>query len=144
MPRNQKDATFDLPMLMHDTVGNAAAGRGFVNGGARIIDLGASRMDGRVIFDLRTVGAAANDLVTVVFQLSNTAAMNAGLQNGGAVMWGDVLVNAQSADTVVPLHQELGVTNEISGTTYRYCGLWIIIAGGTSAAAFNAYLVKDA
>ena len=143
MPRNQKDATFDLPMLLHDTVAAAAAGAALVGGVARIIDLGAGRMDGRVVFDLRTITVGNGDLATVVVQFSNTAAMNAGLFNGGAVMWGDVTVNAQSLDTAVPMRQELGVTNEISGATYRYMRLFIIYAVA-GAAAFNAYLVKEA
>ena len=143
MPRNQKDATFDFPMLLHDTVAAAAAGAALVGGVARIIDLGAGRMNGRVVFDLRTITVGIGDLATVVVQFSNTAAMNAGLFNGGAVMWGDVTVNAQSLDTAVPMRQELGVTNEISGATYRYMRLFIIYAAA-GAAAFNAYLVKEA
>ena len=143
MPRNQKDATFDFPMLLHDTVAAAAAGAALVGGAARIIDLGASRMDGRVILDVRTATVGAGDLSQVVVQFSNTAAMNAGLFNGGSAMFGALAVTFESANTAVPRHQEIGVTNEINGVTYRYCRLWIVyVAAG--ALAFNAYLVKDA
>ena len=143
MPRNQKDATFDFPMLLHDTVAAAAAGAALVGGAARIIDLGLSRMDGRVVVDARTVTVGAGDLAVVTAQFSNTAAMNAGLFNGGSLYFGDVTVNLESADTAVPRHQELGVTNEINGNTYRYMRLWITYAAA-GALAFNAHLVKEA
>jgi hypothetical protein len=145
------DATFDLDLILHDTAGIAAAGAALVGGVAQVIDFctGAAagstvpRIDGRVIVDASAVTVGAGDLATVVAQFSNTAAMNAGLMNGGCLQFGDVTVNSQSADTVVPIRQELGVTNEISGTTYRYMRLFIVYAAA-GALTFTARLVRDA
>jgi len=143
MPRNFRDTTPDIDTILHDTVAAAGAGAALVGGVAQILDLGPGRMDGRVVIDASAFTAGPGDLSTVVAQFSNTAAMNAGLMNGGALMFGDVTVNFQSADTVAPYHQELGVTNQINGVTYRYMRLWIVYAAAGSL-TFTAWLKKAA
>ena len=143
MPRNQKDATFDIDTILHDTAPAAAAGAALVGTVAQILDLGPGRMDGRVIVDASAGLVGGGQLSTVVVQFSNTAIMNAGLMNGGAMQFGALAVCFQSADTAFPIHQELGVTNQINGVTYRYMRLWIVYAAAGSL-TFTAWLKKAA
>ena len=143
MPRNFRDTTPDIDTILHDTVAAAAAGAALVGTVAQILDLGPGRMDGRVIVDASAGLVGGGQLSTVVVQFSNTAIMNAGLINGGAMQFGALAVCFQSANTAFPIHQELGVTNQINGVTYRYMRLWIDYAA-VATLTFTARLVKDA
>lgn len=151
MPRNRIDFTPDIDLIMKDAGAVAASAAATVGGVAQVIDFctGAAagstvpRVDGRVIIDVTALTVAAGDLATICLQLSNTAACAGGLFNGGNLLLGDVTLNLQSLDTVVPLRQELCFTNEVNGVCYRYCRLWTQIAAAETI-NYTGWMVIDA
>jgi hypothetical protein len=136
MARNSKDATYDHAHLMKDAGLVAASAAATVASVARVIDLGAARVDARVIVDLTAVEVdTGNEKYEIELQVSNTADLSAGIFIAGSLKLGDSSVSNESADTAVG-RRELHFTNEINGVIYRYARLYTRIAG-TIATGIN-------
>ena len=137
MARNQKDQTYDHELRLKDAGLIAADGAAQVGGSDKILDLGASRVDGRVIIDVTAIEVATGDeSYRIKTQFSNSATFASGVIGGPQLHLGDssVLIG-ESADSVVGRY-ELPFTNEINGTTYRYMRLYTDVAG-TIATGIN-------
>lgn len=144
MARNSQAFTYDNALLLQDAdAALVASAAGEVGGVARVLDLGASRVNGRAIFDVSAIDVAGGDEhYAVRIQGSNSATFASGIVQLAAYEFGDSTLTGNSADTVVGRF-ELPFTNEQNGTTYRYARLYILQAGATSSITILAYIVAD-
>ena len=145
MARNQKDFTFDYATRLKDTGLVAASAAATVGGAAQQLDLGAARVDARVIVDISAIEVATGDeKYEIEVQVSNTSGFGSGIFIAASAKLGDSSVSNESADTAVG-RREIAFANEINGTTYRYVRVYTRIAG-TIATGINytANLVTEA
>lgn len=144
MARNQRDFTFDYDLQLKDAGLIAADDIAQVGGSDKILDLGASRFDGRVIFDATAVEVASGDeIYDLVLEFSNSATFASGIVRGPAFKLGDAaaLGNADTDNGVG--RYELPFCNEINGVTYRYVRLAIDVTGTIATGAnFTAFVVQ--
>ncbi len=146
MARNRVDFTSDYLLRLKDAGLIAADAAAQVGGSSKILDLGAARVDGRVIIDVTAIEVdSSNELYNIKTQFSNSATFASGVIGGAMLALGDssVLIG-ESADSAVGRY-ELPFTNEINGTTYRYMRIYTDVAG-TIATGINyiASAVLDA
>lgn len=135
--RNSKDATFDFAHRMKDAGLIAADAAWQVGGADKIIDLGLSRVDGRVILDVTAIEVATGDeSYRLKLQFSNSATFASGVIGGPQFHLGDssVLIG-ESADSVIGQY-ELPFTNELNGVLYQYIRGYTDVAG-TIATGIN-------
>jgi hypothetical protein len=136
MARNQKDFTFDYEHRLKDAGAIAASAAAQVGGADKIVDLGAGRVDARVIVDITAVEVdTGNEKYQLMVQFSTSPTFASGVWNGTALILGDSTQSLESADTVVG-RRELPFTNEINGTVYRYMRMYTFVAG-TIATGIN-------
>jgi len=131
MPRTQKDFSYDDALLLK------AAGLVAATARHTILDLGASRVDGRIILDTTAVESATGDEVyTVELQLSNSATFASGIFIQAAVRFGAASLTFESAASPAVARREIAFCNEINGTVFRYMALNTRVAG-TIATGIN-------
>jgi hypothetical protein len=132
MPINSKQPSFDASLLMKDAGLVATSAAATVAGNARVIDLGAARVDGRVIIDATAIEVdSSNEKYDIELQVSNASNFGSGIFIAGKVTLGHSSTTNESASTAVG-RRELAFTNEINGTVYRYARLFTRIAGTVS------------
>jgi hypothetical protein len=146
MSRNQKDETFDYSGIMKDAGLVAASAAATVGGSAKVLDLGAQRLDARVIVDVTACEAASNDEgYTVIVQVSNSPTFASTKFVAAAALFGDPTITTESLDTAVPRRQEIAFTNEINGVVYRYARLYTVVVGTIATGInYSAFLTKAA
>lgn len=145
MARQQNDATFDYETRLKDAGLVAASAAATVGGSAKILDVGAARLDARVILDITAVEVATGDEKYVVkVQGSTSATFASGVWNLGEVSLGDSSLSLETADTIVG-RREIAFCNEVNGNVYRYLRVYTQVVG-TIATGINyvANLVKAA
>lgn len=145
MAIQQKGHTVDTLLVLKDAGLVAASAAATVASAAKQLDLGAGRIDGRVIVDLSAVEVdTGNEKYEIEVQVSNTSGFGSGIWIAGSLKLGHSSVSNESASTTTG-RREIGVTNEINGTIYRYMRLYTRIAG-TIATGINytAVLALDA
>lgn len=136
MPLNQKGFTYDVDHQLKDAGLVASSAAAQVGGSNRIINLGASRVDARVIVDLTAVEVDnGNEKYEIEVQVSNSPTFASGIFIAALLKLGDSSVSNESADTAVG-RREIAFTNEINGTIYQYVRLFTRIAG-TIATGIN-------
>lgn len=136
MARNSKDQMYDHAHLMKDAGLVAASAAATVGGSAKVLDLGAGRVDARAILDITAVEVAdGNEKYEVEVQVSNSSTFASGIFIAGVAKLGDSTVSGESADTTTG-RREVHFTNEVNGTLYRYARLYTRIAG-TIATGIN-------
>lgn len=146
MARNQKDFTIDLDLQLKDAGLIASDDICQVNSADKILDLGDSRFDGRVIIDATAVEVASGDeSYEIVCEFSDESDFGSGIVRGPAFTLGDasagVFVNADTDNGAG--RYELPFTNEINGTTYRYMRLSVNVSGTVATGVnFVAWVVK--
>lgn len=146
MPRNQKDFSFDVDLQLKDAGLIAADGIAQVDGADAILDLGASRFDGRLIIDAAAVEVASGDeSYHLVLEFSNEDDFASDIHQGPGIVLGDAaaaaMVNAD-ADNGEGRY-ELPFTNEINGVTYRYVRLAADVTGTIATGInFTAFVVQ--
>ena len=121
MARNQKDATFDYDLRMKDAGLIAADAAWTVSGAAKILTLGDSRVDGRVIINITAIEIASNDeQYQLILQFSDSATFASGVVPGATLIVGalETLIGSDT-DTTVGTY-ELPFTNELNGVIYTY------------------------
>lgn len=140
------DATFDYNLRLKDAGLVAASAAAQVGGVDKIIDLGAGRIDARVIVDTTAVEVdSGNELYQVVVQGSSSATFASGIVTLGEQRFGDSSVTLETVDTPAAARREIAFCNEVNGTLYRYLRVYTIVAG-TIATGINyvANMVKAA
>ncbi len=143
--RSQIDATFDYKLRLKDAGLIAASAAGQVGGVAKILDMGASRFDGRVIVDISAIETDTGDeQYFIIAQGSNSEIFASGVWNLGALVLGDSTKSLETVDSVAG-RRELAFCNEVNGTVYRYIRIYTFVAG-TIATGINytANLVQEA
>lgn len=145
MARNQKDETFDFTMRLKDAGAITADAAAQVGGAAAVLDLGASRVDGRVVIDVSAIDVSSGDeLYNLKAQFSNSSTFASGVIGGPLLALGDsTVLIGESADSVVGRY-ELPFTNEINGTTYRYMRMYTDVTGTTPSINYVANAFKKA
>lgn len=139
MARTQKDFTYDHNLLLK------AAGLVASTTRHTILDVGAARVDGRVIVDTTAVESATGDEVyTVELQLSNSATFATGVFVQAAVRFGAAALTFESAASPAVARREIAFCNEINGVLYRYAALNTRVVG-TIATGINyrAFVVQE-
>ena len=137
MTRNRNDSTFDLLLILKDAGLVAADAAAQVSSSNKILDLGAARFDGRLIVDVTATEVDNGDETYYVhLQFSSSSTFASSIVSGPAFILGDQAA-IPGVDTDTPDgHFELGFTNEINGTVYRYCRLYTDVSG-TIATGIN-------
>ena len=144
MPINQKGFTYDNALLLKDATAITASAAAQVGGSNRILDLGAGRVDARLVVDVSAIKTSANDeSYRLRLQLSNSSSFASGVFCPVSIELGDSTVTGNSADTAVGRY-EAGFSNEVNGTVYRYARLNQVIAGTSPTYTASAYIVKEA
>lgn len=127
MARTQRDFTIDAGLQLSDGGLILADAISKVDGAAVIIDLGAERVDARLILDAAVVEVASGDEVCFyALEFSNSATFASGIRQGPGIFLGDQApATMGNADTDNGAGRyELGFTNEFpGGTIYRYVRL---------------------
>lgn len=127
MTRTQRDFSVDVNLQLSDGGLVTADAVAEVDSAAAIIDLGAARVDGRVIIDAATVEVASGDEVCGYFlEFSNSSSFASGIRQGPGIFLGDQAPAAMgNADTDNGAGRyEFGFTNEFpGGAVYRYVRL---------------------
>lgn len=145
MARNQKDFTYDYALRLKDAGLVAADAAATVGGSAKILDLGESRFDGRVIVDITAIEIASNDeRYAIKAQFSDSSTFASGVVEGVA-LWTGALETLIGADTDTAVGRyELPFTNEINGTTYRYMRLYTDVVGTIATGInYSAFVVQN-
>lgn len=146
MARQQKDFMFDVNLQLKDAGLVAASAAAQVASAAKILDLGASRVDGRVIIDTTAVESDTGDeLYTLILEGSTSKTFASGIVTLGAQLYGHTSTTLESAVSPAVSRREIGFTNEVSGTLYEYVRMYTKVAG-TIATGINyiAYVVQEA
>ncbi len=148
MARSQRDFTPDADLQLSDGGLILVDGVAAVGGVAQIIDLGAARVDARLILDAAVIEVASgNETCYYVLEFSNSASFASGIRQGPGMHLGDqasaVFTNSDIDNGAG--RYELGFTNEFpGGTIYRYVRLMQNFEG-TIDTGFNvsAWIVKQ-
>ncbi len=143
MTRNTKDFTYDNALLMKDAGAVAASGNATVSAAAKILDLGAGRVDGRVICDVSAIDTTTGDESYVLqVQGSNSSSFASGIVALASKQLGGATPTGNSAATGTGRF-EIPFSNEENGTQYRYLRVRYVIAGTTPSINFVAYAVQQ-
>ncbi len=144
MALNQKGATFDALSQLKDAGLVAASAAATVSSVAKILDVGLSRIDARVIVDLTAVEVdSSNEKYEIEVQLSNSSSFASGIFIGAMLKLGHSSVSNESASTATG-RREIHFTNEIDGTLYRYVRVYTRIAGTVATGInYTAWLAKE-
>ena len=137
MASNQKAFTFDAGLLLKDTGAVIASGNATVASVAKVVDVGAARVDARAIFDVSAIDTVTGDesyVLQVQGSNSSTFASSvvalASKQLGGATPTGNTAATGTG-------RFELPFSNEENGVTYRYLRHRYVIAGTTPSITVN-------
>jgi len=133
---SQRQYTYDNNLALKDAGLVAASAAAQVGGAAKIVDLGAGRVEGAVVIDVSAIETDTGDeKYELELQLSNDAAFAAGNVVAEVVKLGDSSTTGSSADSGTG-RREMPFTNEVAGTIYRYARMYTRIAG-TIATGIN-------
>jgi len=133
---SQRQYTYDNNLALKDAGLVAASAAAQVAGAAKVVDLGAGRVEGAVVIDVSAIETATGDeKYELELQLSNDAAFAAGNVVAEVVKLGDSSTTGSSADSGTG-RREMPFTNEVAGTIYRYARMYTRIAG-TIATGIN-------
>lgn len=143
MPRNQRDFTYDNATLLKDAGAVTADGAATVSSVARIVTLGAGRVDGRVIVDVSAIDvSSADERYDIAVQLSNSPTFASGVIGAGSIALGAAAaLPGESAASVIGRY-EIPFTNEINGTVYAYARAYTNVSGTTPSINYTAYIVN--
>jgi hypothetical protein len=141
MARNSKDSTYDHALLLKDAGAVTATGNASVASVARVLDLGAGRVDGRVVLDVAAIDTVTGDESYVLqVQVSNSATFASGVVAVASKQLGGATPTGNSAATPIGRY-EIHFANEENGVLYRYARVRYVIAGTTPSINFVAYAV---
>jgi hypothetical protein len=150
MPRNQKDFTYDQATRLNDVGAITASQGGMVASAPRVLNIGgtnsitgAARLDARVIYDVAAIAVASADQVyRLELQVSNDITFATGVQVASSLTLGNATATGQSASSVIGRFED-AFTNELNGTSYTYCRLFLRIAGTAPSISVAAYLAVE-
>lgn len=138
-----KRFTIDADLTLKDAGAVVATGAGYVDGAAKILDVGAARMDARAVVDVSAinVSATANKYVLVIEGSNSSAFANIGAILGSITLGHQTATGFAAASTVG--RNEIHFTNEQDGVVYRYIRVRHIIAGSPVSINYTANVAKQ-
>lgn len=143
--RNSRDFTFDYALRLKDAGLVAASAGAQVGGADKILDVGAGRIDARVILDFTAIEAATNDeLYIICIQGSDSATFGGTTHtNLGACVVGDPTKTGEGVDSTATQRRELAFTNEVNGHVFRYLRIYTVVTGTIATGVnFTANMVQ--
>lgn len=149
--RNSVGFTYDAALLLHDGVAaltGVGANTGVVGGVAKILDVGAGRVDGRAIVDVSAIDVTSNDegyFLHIQGSTSQTFADTI-VDLGGMYIGEDLVTNVTggiSADTTAPFHAEIAFTNEVNGVKYEFIRFNAITVGTTPSFTGTVFVALE-
>lgn len=134
---------FDSELELKDAGLVAASAAATVDSVAKVLDLGQSFWEGKVVIDVTALEVATGDEVySIEWQLSSSSTFASGIVVSSILRIGDSTVAFGSADNTTGRYVQC-VHNEFNGTLYRYARLYTRIAGtiatGINYSAFACY-----
>jgi hypothetical protein len=141
MPRNSKDFTYDHALLLKDAGALTSSANSQVSGQARVLDLGAGRVDGRVVLDVSAIDTVTGDESYIAqVQVSNSATFASGVVAIASKQLGGATPTGNTVATPIGRY-EVHFSNEENGVLYRYARLRWVIAGTTPSVNAVAFAV---
>lgn len=140
MPRPSRDFTFDASLQLKDAGAITADAAAQVAGSAKVLDLGAARIGGRVIVDVTAIDVASGDeSYALRTQFSNSKTFASGVIGGPALNFGhSSVLPGESASSAIGRY-ELPFTNEINGVIYQYMRMYTDVGGTTPSINYGAF-----
>lgn len=127
---------FDSLLELKDAGLVAASAAAQVDASDKIVDLGQSFWEGKVVIDVTAIEVATGDEVySIEWQLSSSATFASGVVVSSVLRLGDTTTAFGSADSTTGRYVQC-VHNEFNGTLYRYARLFTRVAG-TIATGIN-------
>jgi len=127
---------FDSELELKDAGLIAASAAAQVDSVDKILDLGQSFWEGKVVVDVTAIEVATGDEeYDVEWQLSSSATFASGIVVPTVLRLGDTTTAFGSADSTTGRYVQC-VHNEFNGTLYRYARLYTRVAG-TIATGIN-------
>lgn len=146
MATRNHNYVLDSLLEMKDAGLVAASAAAEVDAAAKILDLGAAFMSGRVVVDVTAIEVdSSNEKFEIEFQLSPDATFGTAgnIVCAYSLKLGDSSVNGSGADSAVGRYV-LPVQNEFNGTIYRYARLYTRIAGTIATGInYSAFLCPE-
>ena len=134
--------TMDMNLQLKDSAAVTATAAAQVSGAAKVIDLGAGRVDAKVINNVTAINnTAAANKYTLTLQGSNTADMSTGNVTLAKMELGHATALGEAARSTGVWEQPF--TNELNGTVYRYVRQYITIAGSPVSITHEAWIAKS-
>lgn len=144
--RNSRDFTYDYAHALKDAGVIGASAAALVGGAARILDLGAGRVDARAIIDITELEVATgNEVYRILAQGSDSATFASTThKNLGALVLGDSSVSLEGVDSPATGRRELHFCNEVNGHVFQYFRLYTEVAGTVATGiGYTGFLVTD-
>jgi hypothetical protein len=143
MTRNQKDFTFDASLQLKDAGAVTASGAATVAAVGKVLNLGAARVDARVIVDVAAITDGVGDeSYRIRIQGSNSPTFAASIQELAAFELGAAALTGDSVADVLG-RREIAFTNEVNGVTYQYLRAYHQIAGAAPSIDYHAFVVQQ-
>jgi len=133
--------TYDHSLLLHDGGAITSSAAGEVGGSARVLDLGAGKVEGDIIVDVTELDVDSNnEIVTIGVQISDTANFGSAFYQVASLAVGDASPLAGDTDMttgryVIPFNNMIA-----NGVTKRYLRLYFTVAGTVAGFNCTAYL----
>ena len=142
MSENIKLGTYDALTVLKDAGAITASAAGTVGGSAKVIDLGAARMDAKAIVNVTAAGVGTGAKQVINIQVSDDE-FDADIYNVGILELGDAGQLVGDTDVGVGTY-EIPFNNVINGVVKRYCRVYATMAVLSPATSLNysAHLVS--
>lgn len=143
MSENIKLGTYDALTLLKDAGAITASAAGTVGGSAKIIDLGAARMDAKAIVNVTAAGTGTGEKQVITVQISDSDSFTGDIYNVAILELGDAGQLVGDTDVGVGTY-ELPFNNVINGVVKQYCRVYATITAVSPATSLNytAHLVS--
>lgn len=129
----------DLELIFKDAGAVTADGAAQVGGSAKIIQLGAGRFEGVMIFDVSALTAGADVNINLLVQGSNSATFASGIENLATLNLGNTAVRPGGAITSTPGRFEVPFTTEQDSQVYDYVRVYTDVAGAAPSINYTAW-----
>lgn len=135
------DKTFDAELQLKDSYAMTASAAAKVSDAAKVVDLGAGRVDAKVITNVSAINnSAAANKYTLVTEGSLTSAFSAKKILATQVLGHATAIGEAAARGVGQWEQPF--TNEVDGVVYPYVRQYVTIAGSPASITHTSYIAK--